>query len=101
MADVELITIDGLDEQLTAPAADDFLVTRKSAAPAATRKLRWSNVWSFLTGGKTIGGNSAGDIADADSVQTWTNKRMNNPKINSANQTTATSEDMNKIAGLS
>lgn len=100
MADVELVTIDALPEQAVAPAAGDFIVTRKSGAPAETRKLMWSNVWSFLTGGKVIGGNAAGDVLDTTSVQTATNKRFNNPKINSGATTAATSEDLDKIAAL-
>lgn len=48
----------------------------------------------------TIGGTTAGDIADIDSNQTLTNKRLNSPGINSATPVTADSAEINKLDGL-
>ena len=55
---------------------------------------------AFTLDGKTIGDGTAGAIATIDANQTFTNKRLNNPGINSATAITATSAEINKLAGV-
>jgi len=54
----------------------------------------------YVLGGHVIGGTSAGDIVDIDTIQTLLNKRLNSPKINSNTAVTSTSEEINKLHGL-
>ena len=55
------------------------------------------HIKQYVLNGKTIGGSGAGDIVDLDSTQTLTNKRLNNPKINSSVNLVSTSEELNKL----
>jgi hypothetical protein len=55
------------------------------------------HIKQYVLSGKTIGGSGAGDIVDIDSTQTLTNKRLNNPKINSSVNLVSTSEELNKL----
>jgi hypothetical protein len=47
----------------------------------------------------TIGGTTAGDIADIDSTQTFTNKTLTSPKVNENVAVTALATDLNLLAG--
>ncbi|HRY84250.1 MAG TPA: hypothetical protein P5533_06410, partial [Candidatus Cloacimonadota bacterium] len=51
------------------------------------KKLLVSALKAFLLGGRTLGGSGAGDVTVNNAIQELTNKRMTNPKINSANPT--------------
>lgn len=63
------------------------------------RRTTFAAIKTLLFGGKTVGGTGAGDIADIDSAQTFTNKRLTAPGINSATAVTATSANINILAG--
>lgn len=58
------------------------------------------HIKQYVLNGKTIGGSGAGDIVDLDSTQTLTNKRLNNPKINSSVNLVSTSEELNKLHNI-
>ena len=58
------------------------------------------HIKQYVLNGKTIGGSGAGDIVDLDSTQTLTNKRLNNPKINSNTELLTTSEELNKLHNI-
>jgi len=58
------------------------------------------HIKQYVLSGKTIGGSGAGDIVDLDSTQTLTNKRLNNPKINSNTELLTTSEELNKLHNI-
>ena len=58
------------------------------------------HIKQYVLNGKTIGGSGAGDIVDIDSTQTLTNKRLNNPKINSNTELLTTSEELNKLHNI-
>ena len=48
------------------------------------KKIVASELKAYVLEGCTIGGTTAGDIADIDSAQTFTNKQLTTPGINSA-----------------
>ena len=64
-----------------------------------TKKVKPSTIKSYVLDGGTIGGTTAGDPADIDSAQTFTNKRLNGCSMNSTTAITSTSEEINKLAG--
>ena len=64
------------------------------------KKIVASELKAYVLENGTIGGTTAGDIADIDSAQTFTNKRLTAPGINSATPVTADSAEINKLDGL-
>lgn len=64
------------------------------------KKITAAELKKYVLENGTIGGTAAGDIADIDSAQTFTNKRLNSPGINSATPVTADSAEINKLDGL-
>lgn len=77
--------------------ADSAYIHSNSAGQE--RRTTFAAIKALLFGGKTVGGTGAGDIADIDSAQTFTNKRLTAPGINSATAVTATSANINILAG--
>ena len=68
-------------------------------------KITWTTIASWVLGGHTIGGTSAGDIVDLDTAQTLKSKtlttpRINTPKFNEDVEMTASSTEINKLDGL-
>jgi hypothetical protein len=82
----------------TTPAGNDYAYIHDNTS-GQERKTLLSAISSYVLGGKTVGGTSAGDIANIDSSQTLTNKRLNSPGINSATALTADSAELNKLDG--
>lgn len=81
-----------------AAAGDNFPITD---ADADTDKyMTLAEVKKYVLENGAIGGTTAGDIADIDSAQTFTNKRLTTPGINSATPITADSAEINKLDGL-
>ena len=78
--------------------ADSVYIHSNSAGQE--RRTTFTAIKALLFGGKTVGGTGAGDIADIDSAQTFTNKRLTAPGINSATSVTATSEEINRLGGI-
>jgi hypothetical protein len=64
------------------------------------KKMLWSKVKEYVLEAGTIGGTSAGDIADIDSAQTMTNKRFTSPKLNEDVAVTATATEVNVLDGI-
>lgn len=91
------IRLSGFTEKASPAAADHVYV--HDATSGQERKTLLSAIRSYVLGGKTVGGTSAGDIANIDSAQTFTNKRLNSPGINSATAVTADSAELNKLDG--
>jgi hypothetical protein len=90
-------TITGLTAILGANvAAGDFFVLDDTDA-AATKKILASELIAYILGARTIGGTTAGDIADINSAQTFTNKTLTAPLLNEAVALTATSSELNKL----
>lgn len=79
--------------------ADSAYIHSNSAGQE--RRTTFTAIKALLFGGKTVGGTGAGDIADIDSSQTFTNKRLTAPRINSATAVTATSANINILDGAS
>lgn len=100
MAEQEVIDIGSLPEQTTTPDDNTSIPMESGTAPTETKRIRWANLWSFLTGGKVIGGNAAGDIMNTNSTQTGTNKRFNGMRLNSTHVIEAVGEDLDKIKDL-
>jgi len=100
MVEIVLTTIDTLPELVTEPEAAHQMVIRKSSAPTTVLRISWANLKKWILGNRTIGGTAAGDIVTTNASQTQTNKRMDNPAINSANPTGVTSEDLDKVSDL-
>jgi len=96
MADTE---ITGLTAILYAAlaAADEFAIEDIDAGE--TKRVALSEVKKFVLDNGTIGGTTAGDPADIDSAQTFTNKRLNGCSMNSTAAITSTSEEITKLAG--
>ena len=81
-----------------AAAGDNFPITD---ADADTDKyITLAEVKKYILENGPIGGTTAGDIVDIDSNQTFSNKRLNSPGINSATPVTADSAEINKLDGL-
>ncbi|MFA6911381.1 MAG: hypothetical protein WCQ59_09695 [Candidatus Cloacimonadaceae bacterium] len=72
-----------------------------SNAAGQERRTTFTAIKTLLFGGKTVGGTGAGDIADIDSAQTFANKRLTAPGINSATAVTADSAEINILDGAS
>jgi hypothetical protein len=96
MADIE---ITGLTAILYAAlaAVDEFAIEDIDAGE--TKRVALSEIKKFVLDNGTIGGTTAGDPADIDSAQTFTNKRLNGCSMNSTTAITSTSEEINKLAG--
>ena len=79
--------------------ADSAYIHSNSAGQE--RRTTFTAIKTLLFGGKTVGGTGAGDIADIDSAQTFANKRLTTPGINSATAVTADSAEINILDGAS
>lgn len=79
--------------------ADSVYIHSNSAGQE--RRSTLTAIKTLLFGGKVVGGTAAGDIANIDSPQTFTNKRINNPGINSDTAVTADSAELNILDGAS
>ena len=79
--------------------ADSAYIHSNSAGQE--RRTTFTAIKTLLFGGKTVGGTGAGDIADIDSAQTFANKRLTAPGINSATAVTADSAEINILDGAS
>jgi len=79
-------------------SGDSFFIDDLDAN--ADKKIVASELKAYVLEGGTIGGTTAGDIADIDSAQTFTNKQLTTPGINSATPISADSAEINKLDGL-
>lgn len=70
-----------------------------SSEAAGDKSITWANVKKYVLENGTIGGTTAGDIADIDSTQTLTNKTLTSPKLNENVAVTALATDLNLLAG--
>lgn len=102
MSDIELtvISLDTMAEVTTTPAANDLVLIQVLGPPAQTCVMRWSNLWSLLSGGRAFGGSNSGDVVTVGATQILSGKRINLLKLNSDAQILATGEDLNKMAGI-
>jgi len=98
MADVQLKDFDAITTH-TGLANDDYVYTHDTSDDLEKKALL-SALKAFILGNKTVGGTGAGDIADNDSVQTLTNKRLTNPKLNEDVALTATATVLNALAAV-
>ncbi len=64
------------------------------------KKLLISALRTFILGGKVLGGSGVGDVTVNNAVQTLTQKTLTSPKINSTAATAVTSEDLDKLHGV-
>lgn len=92
-------TIRELDDIGRALAGTD-LVEVQDQTLEVTKKSKLSSMLTYILGGKTVGGTGAGDIADIDSAQTFTNKTHISPKINENVALVPTSTKINATYAL-
>jgi len=98
MADVQLKDFDAITTH-TGLANDDYIYTHDTSDDLEKKTLL-SALKAFILGNKTVGGTVAGDIVDNNSVQTLTNKRLTNPKLNEDVALTATATVLNALAAV-
>lgn len=98
MADKRLYEFDNIADY-TGLANDDLIYVSDTSDSDKEKNVELAKIAAFTLVGKQIGGTSAGDIVNIDSTQTLTNKRLNSPKINSADAMTADSGELNKLDG--
>ncbi len=92
--------IKNLDAFSSGQFADADVLGADDISEDKSKKLTGTQLRAYVLGGRTIDGAAGADIPTNAGIQTLTNKRLDNPKINSANPTTATSEDLNKLAAV-
>ena len=96
MADIE---ITGLTAILYAAlaAVDEFAIEDIDAGE--TKRVALSEIKKYVLDNGTIGGTTAGDPADIDSAQTFTNKTLTAPLLNEAVAVTSTASEVNTLHG--
>lgn len=92
--------ITALDAFATGQFANADVLGAEDISDNKTKKLTGAQLKAYVLGGRAIDGVAGTDIPTNAGAQTFTNKRLDNPKINSANTTTVTSEDLNKLAAV-
>ncbi|MDP3114675.1 MAG: hypothetical protein Q8M98_07840 [Candidatus Cloacimonadaceae bacterium] len=81
---------------VAALAGEDMLAVSDISANM-DKKLSAAQLSAFILLGKTIGGSGVGDITLNNATQTLSNKRLDSPRINSADVSSVTSADLNKL----
>ncbi len=89
-----------LDAFTTGQFANGDMLGAEDVSENKTKKLSGTQLKAYILGSRTIGGTADADITTNAGVQTLKNKRLDSPKINSANPTTVTSEDLDKLAAV-
>lgn len=85
-----------LDELIAALTDDDMFVLT-DVSEDEDKRISALALAAYVLLGKVIGGSAAGDITTNNAIQELLNKRLTNPKINSSNSTSVTSEDLDKL----
>jgi len=80
-------------------AAGDLLIV-EDIDGAETKAITAENLAKYALGNRTIGGTTAGDIVTIDGTQTLTNKAITRPSVNGGAALTATSDELNKLDGV-
>lgn len=63
-------------------------------------RIAMQTIRQYVLGDRAIGGTDSGDIVTTDDIQSMTNKYFASPRINSANATVVTSDELNRSAGV-
>jgi len=83
----------------TALVGTDLMAVQDPTS-GTVKKSALSRMLTYILGGKTIGGTSAGDILDNNSAQTMTNKTMTSPVFNGGAALVPTSTQVNATYAL-
>ena len=97
MADKKITELDTLTYATAAPG-DLFVI--EDIDGAETKAITAENLAKYALGNRTIGGTNAGDIVTIDGTQTLTNKTITRPSVNGGAALTATSDELNKMGGV-
>jgi hypothetical protein len=91
--------ITALTELAYANMAAEDVVAIEDITAGNTMKAELADLKQYMLENKTIGGTTAGDIADISTAQTFTNKRLTSPLLNEAVAVTTTATEVNLLHG--
>ena len=97
MADKKITELDTLTYATAAPG-DLFVI--EDIDGSETKAITAENLAKYALDNRTVGGTNAGDIVTVDGTQTLTNKTITSPSVNGGAALTATSDELNKLDGV-